>query len=178
MAWSWESIWGTKWQSRISEKKIPIFFISNFLAKNEVFTTFLQNYAIDFANFWSEGRNEGSEPSCQVSCRKKNFPPRYSSLKFRFSAKRANMGFKDRPISRERKTLWEIWFDILNQRKILFHKCLIRFFPASRLQGLIFTWKLLILTLKYVFFMVFRDFQPNYRSNTTKSWQYDSPKVS
>ena len=82
---------------------------------------------------------------------------RYSSTKFGFSSKRAKMGSKDRPISRERKTLRKIWFDILNQRKILFHPCFIRFCPAPRLQGLILTWKWLILTLKICVFSPFSE---------------------
>ena len=39
-------------------KKSQIFFISNFMAKNEVFLTSPQNYSNDFAHFWSECRGE------------------------------------------------------------------------------------------------------------------------
>ena len=49
---------GSKVTELVFPKKFPIFFISNFIPKNEVFLTFLQNYSNDFAHFWSECRGE------------------------------------------------------------------------------------------------------------------------
>ena len=52
-----------KWQSPIFQKNSQFFFISNFIAKNEVFSTFLQNYSNDFAHFWSECRGDRYRPA-------------------------------------------------------------------------------------------------------------------
>ena len=52
-----------KWQSPISRKNSQFFFISNFIRKNEVFSTFLKNYSNDFDNFWSECRGERYRPA-------------------------------------------------------------------------------------------------------------------
>ena len=52
-----------KWQSPISRKNSQFFFISNFIPKNEVFSTFLKNYFNDFDNFWSECRRERYRPA-------------------------------------------------------------------------------------------------------------------
>ena len=56
----------TNWQGRIFRKKSQIFFISNFIAKNEVFSTFLKNYSNDFAHFWSECRGEQYRPAEKI----------------------------------------------------------------------------------------------------------------
>ena len=52
--------------------KPPNFFISNFIVKNEVFSTFLQNYPNDFAHFWSECRGEQYK-SAEKNCTSKSF---------------------------------------------------------------------------------------------------------
>ena len=76
----------------------------------------------------------------KTACPNKFFFSRYSSLKVRFGPKIAKMGSKESPISRERKMLSKIWFDIRNLRKIIFLVRLIRFLPTCRLQGENLPW--------------------------------------
>ena len=132
-----------------------------------VFRTFLEKFFNDFANLWSKVRIERSEPPCQVSWRGKIFGPRYSSLKVGFSSKTTITASKDRLITSEPFMLRKFWFDILNQRKILFHPCFIRFSLGLRLRGLILPWKWLILTCKNMLFSWFFEIS---RPTTDQIW--------